>query len=67
MEKDIFLMPAKLNFFKAVEMPNGTYELTDLNILIQYEDAALLNMIKSDYGLTELEIFPQSKQRFILF
>ena len=42
-------------------MPNGTYELTDLNILIQYEDAALLNMIKSDYGLTELEIFPSIK------
>ena len=42
--------PQNLTSFKAVEMPNGTYELTDLNILIQYEDAALLNMIKSDYG-----------------
>ena len=36
-------------------------ELTDLNILIQYEDAASLGMIKSDYGLTELEIFPSIK------
>ena len=54
-ERYISYAPQNLTSFKAVEMPNGTYELTDLNILIQYEDAALLSMIKSDYGLTELE------------
>ena len=60
-ERYISYAPQNLTSFKAVEMPNGTYELTDLNILIQYEDAALLGMIKSDYGLTELEIFPSIK------
>ncbi len=60
-ERYISYAPQNLTSFKAVEMPNGTYELTDLNILIQYEDAALLSMIKSDYGLTELEIFPSIK------
>ena len=60
-ERYISSGPQNLTSFKAVEMPNGTYELTDLNILIQYEDAASLSMIKSDYGLTELEIFPSIK------
>ena len=57
----ISFAPQNLTSLKVVEMPNGTYELTDLNILIQYEDAASLSMIKSDYGLTELEIFPSIK------
>jgi hypothetical protein len=40
-ERYISYAPQNLTSFKAVEMPNDTYELTDLSILIQYEDAAL--------------------------
>ena len=57
-ERYISFAPQNLTSLKVVEMPNGTYELTDLNILVQYKDAALLSTISSDYGLTELEIFP---------
>ena len=48
----------KLTSLKAVEMPNGSFELTDLKILIQIKDSNLLYSIQSDYGLNELEVFP---------
>ena len=57
-ERYISFAPQNLTSLKVVEMPNGTYELTDLSILVQYKDAALLSTIASDYGLTEIELFP---------
>lgn len=39
-------------------MPNGSFELTDLKILIQIKDSNFLYSIQSDYGLNELEVFP---------
>ena len=57
-ERYISFAPQNLTSLKVVEMPNGTYELTDLNILVQYKDANSVNIIQSDYGLIELELFP---------
>ena len=39
-------------------MPNGSFELTDLKILIQIKDLNFFYSIQSDYGLNELEVFP---------
>ena len=39
-------------------MPNGSFELTDLKILIQIKDSNFLYSIQSDYGLNELEVIP---------
>ena len=47
-----------LTALKVVEMPNGSFELTDLKILVQIKDSNFLNSIQSDYGLNELEVFP---------
>ena len=47
-----------LTALKVVEMPNGSFELTDLKILVQIKDSNFLNSIKLDYGLNELEVFP---------
>ena len=57
-ERYFSFAPQNLTSLKVVEMPNGTYELTDLSILIQYKDTDSLDMIKSDYGLIEIELFP---------
>ena len=48
----------KITTLKVVEMPNGSFELTDLKILVQIKDANFLYSIQSDYGLNELEVFP---------
>ena len=48
----------KLTALKVVEMPNGSFELTDLKILVQIKDSNFYNSIQSDYGLNVLEVFP---------
>tara|TARA_B100000212_G_C27325787_1_gene512318 strand:- start:52 stop:570 length:519 start_codon:yes stop_codon:yes gene_type:complete len=44
--------------YKAVEMPNGSYELTDLSMLLQYEDISSVETIVFDYGLDMIELMP---------
>tara|TARA_Y100001935_G_C17253446_1_gene482307 strand:+ start:615 stop:1124 length:510 start_codon:yes stop_codon:yes gene_type:complete len=44
--------------YKAVEMPNGEFELTDLNILLQYKDKSYVENIMIDYGLSIIELMP---------
>ena len=48
---------AVLTEFKAVRMPNDSFELTDLKIIIQYKEPSFLDLIKYDYDLNELRIF----------
>ena len=48
---------AVLTEFKAVRMPNDSFELTDLKIIIQYKEPSFLDLIKYDYDLNELENF----------
>ena len=44
--------------YKAVEMPNGSYELTDMSMLLQYKDISSVETIVFDYGLNMIELMP---------
>ena len=44
--------------YKAVEMPNGNYELTDMKLLLQYKDASYVENIRFDYGLDIIDSMP---------
>ena len=39
----------EVSSYKAVEMPNGHYELTDMKLLLQYKDAGYVENIGFDY------------------
>ena len=41
--------------YKAVEMSNGSLELTDMKIIIQYRDENDINVLGYDYGLNKVE------------
>ena len=55
--KNLASTSAVLTELKAVRMPNDSFELTDLKIIIQYKESSFLDLIKYDYGLNELENF----------
>ena len=42
--------------YKAVEMSNGSLELTDMKIIIQYRDENDINVLSYDYGLNKVEV-----------
>ena len=42
--------------YKAVEMSNGSLELTDMKIIIQYRDENDINVLSFDYGLNKVEV-----------
>ena len=42
--------------YKAVEMSNGSLELTDMKIMIQYRDESDINVLSYDYGLNKVEV-----------
>ena len=42
--------------YKAVEMSNGSLELTDMKIIIQYRDESDINVLSYDYGLNKVEV-----------
>ena len=42
--------------YKAVEMSNGSLELTDMKIMIQYRDESDINILSYDYGLNKVEV-----------
>ena len=39
-------------------MPNGSYELTDMSMLLQYKDISSVETIVFDYGLNMIELMP---------
>ena len=48
----------EISSYKAVEMPNGSYELTDMSMLLQYKDISSVETIVFDYGLNMIELMP---------
>ena len=48
----------EVSSYKAVEMPNGNYELTDMKLLLQYKDASYVENIRFDYGLDIIDSMP---------
>ena len=42
--------------YKAVQMSNGSLELTDMKIIIQYRDENDINVLSYDYGLIKVEV-----------
>ena len=42
--------------YKAVEMSNGSFELTDMKIIIQYTDENDINALGYDYALNKIEV-----------
>ena len=48
----------EISSYKAVEMPNGSYELTDMSVLLQYKDISSVETIVFDYGLNMIELMP---------
>ena len=48
----------EVSSYKAVEMPNGNYELTDMKLLLQYKDASYVESIRFDYGLDIIDSMP---------
>ena len=44
--------------YRAIEMSNGSLELTDMKILIQYVDASNIDVLGFDYGLNKIEVMP---------
>ena len=48
----------EVSSYKAVEMPNGNYELTDMKLLLQYKDAGYVENIGFDYGLDIIDSMP---------
>jgi hypothetical protein len=42
--------------YKAVKMSNGSLELTDMKIIIQYRDENDINVLSYDYGLIKVEV-----------
>ena len=41
--------------YKAVEMSNGSFELTDMKIIIQYKEENDINALGYDYALNKVE------------
>lgn len=42
--------------YRAVEMSNGSLELSDMKIIIQYTDENNINALGYDYGLNKIEV-----------
>ena len=42
--------------YKAVEMSNGSLELTDMKIISQYRDETDINVLSYEYGLNKVEV-----------
>ena len=42
--------------YKAVQMSNGSFELTDMKIIIQYTDENDINALGYDYALNKIEV-----------